>query len=303
MKKAFRISGFIAAAIACALLAAFVVDPGALSRLATSLAPNQQQVASEGGSGNGLAAADSDSDEGADDQSASADASEDTSSTGQSAPDPSSLQTTTERATHTVWDSSSYPDYYRVVGTAVVDTDVAVGTVSYAELDSLGRAGRCVANITYQMMKDGIAADRGDTLQLKPSGWGHNSKVTITDPDGTSKYGYFYNRSHLIAHSLGGEERIENIVTGTRCQNTGDNQHQDGGMAYCENVARGYLAWHHEGTLWYSATPVYEGDELICRSVVVDMRSSDGKVDLEVEVYNAANGYSIDYATGEFFSE
>jgi DNA-entry nuclease len=304
MKRAFRITGYVFAAIACAFIAAFVVDPTAVSRLASSLTPSSRsQAASDGGTDNNLVVSDSDSGEGTDDENASTGAAEDTSSANRAAPDPSSLQTTTERATHTIWDSSSAPDYYRVVGTAMVDVDVAEGTVSYSALDSLGRAGRCVANITYQMMKNGIASERGDTSQLKPSGWGHNSKVAVTDPDGTSKYGYFYNRSHLIAHSLGGEERIENVVTGTRCQNTGDNEGQDGGMAYCENVARGYLAWHHEGTLWYSATPVYEGDELVCRSVIVDMKSSDGKVDLEVEVYNAANGYSIDYATGEFHSE
>lgn len=306
MKKALRITGFVALALVAALTAAFVVDPGAFSRLGRELGAqvttqSEQADQAAGPESNEVSPSSAQEEETSASDSFS-DAADDP-ATGQAAPDPSTLQPTAERSAHTLWDSSSAPDYYRVVGTAVVDAEVAEGAVSYSELDTLGRAGRCVANITYQMMKEGIASERGDTLQLKPSGWGHNSKVTITDPDGTSKYGYFYNRSHLIAHSLGGEERIENIVTGTRCQNTGDNQHQDGGMAYCENVARGYLAWHHEGTLWYSATPVYEGDDLVCRSVIVDMKSSDGKVDVEVEVYNAANGYSIDYATGEFFSE
>ena len=36
------------------------------------------------------------------------------------------------------------------------------------------------------------------------------------------------------------------------------------------------------------------------RSVLVDVLSSDGAIDLEVEVYNDAAGYDIDYATGAF---
>ena len=34
---------------------------------------------------------------------------------------------------------------------------------------------------------------------------------------------------------------------------------------------------HPDGWLWYSAEPVYSGDEPICREVVVDLRSDDGR--------------------------
>lgn len=201
--------------------------------------------------------------------------------------------------TYTAFDPSASPDYYRVVGSALVDRDVPEGAVYYSELDSLGRAGQCVANVTHAMMKESIARERQDMLDLYPSGWGHNTKVDITYTDGYTSHVFFYNRSHLVAKSLGGEERIENIVTGTKCQNTGNGK-PVGGMAYTENLARKFIAWHHECTLWYSATPVYEGNELVPRSVIVDMKSSDGSIDLEIEVYNAVNGYAINYATGEF---
>ena len=39
----------------------------------------------------------------------------------------------------------------------------------------------------------------------------------------------------------------------------------------------------------------------MCRSVIVDVRSSDGVLDFELEVYNAARGHEIDYTTGEFY--
>lgn len=201
---------------------------------------------------------------------------------------------------YTDWDPEKYPEYYRIVGEASAIDGPAVGEVCYSGLDGLGRAGRCVVNATYGLMEEGRARDREDMSELKPSGWGHNRKVELLGSDGTASTQYLFNRSHLIAHSLGGEERIENLVCGTRCQNVGSGKGHDGGMAFCEGLARDYLESHRDASLLYSAEPVYEGDELVCRSVIVDMRSTDGELNLEVEVYNAARGYSIDYATGEF---
>lgn len=201
---------------------------------------------------------------------------------------------------YTEHDLSASPQYYRVIGKASVVSDLEPGKIRYSDLDRLGRAGRCTVNVTFALMEEGVGREREDMSALKPSGWGHNRKVDLTDSDGKTKSQYFYNRSHLIAHFLGGEERIENVVCATRFQNVGNNGGRDGGMAFCEGLARDYLASHQDGSLVYSACPVYEGDELVCRSVIVDILSADGELDLEVEVYNAANGYSIDYATGDF---
>lgn len=203
--------------------------------------------------------------------------------------------------TYTAWDEDACPEYYRVVGTAVVDVELAPGEVAYEPLDSLGRAGRAAAVVTYDLMEAGTDRERADMSGLRPSGWGHNAEVDIPMPSGRAYHGKLYNRSHLLAKSLGGEEVLENLVTGTRTQNVGDNRGDDGGMAYTEDLARTWLREHPEGTLYYAATPVYEGDELLCRSVIVDVLSSDGSIDLEVEVYNAARGFEIDYATGEFY--
>jgi DNA-entry nuclease len=85
-------------------------------------------------------------------------------------------------------------------------------------------------------------------------------------------------------------------------QNVGSNRNggESGGTGYCEGLARNWLDAHHDGTLLSSAVPVYLGSELVCRSVVVDLRSSDGTLDQRVEVYNAAAGHEIDYETGAF---
>ncbi len=202
--------------------------------------------------------------------------------------------------TWTAWDESAAPEYYRVIGAAQVTVDLQLGEVRYAELDDLGRAGGAWANVTADLASQGSSRQREDMSGLRPSGWGHNREVDIELADGTLYHGVFYNRSHLLAKSLGGEEKLENLVCATRMQNVGSNKGDGGGMAYTEGLARNWLKHNPAGTVYYSAVPVYEGTEPVCRSVIVDVKSSDGSLDLEVEVYNAAKGYTIDYATGEF---
>lgn len=205
----------------------------------------------------------------------------------------------------TTWDESASPDYYRVVGPAVCDYPAAEGVAVYAGLDRLSRAGSVYAIVTYSMMEGGLARDRADMSDLHPSGWYKNEQVAIEMPNGSTYNGYFYNRSHLLAKSLGGEESLENIITGTRTQNVGanDQTRTPGGMAYAETKARNWLEAHPEGMVYYAVTPLYMGDELVARSVVVDILSSDGSIDEEIEVYNCAKGYVIDYATGDFSSD
>ena len=206
-------------------------------------------------------------------------------------------------ASWTEWDEAAYPNYYRVVGPAFVDEEryeaLGVGEISYSELDDMGRAGTVCSHVTIDQVREGIGREREEMFDLEPSGWGNNTQVAITCPDGTVYHGFFWNRSHLLAKSLGGEDIIENVICGTRMQNVGGND-DGGGMAWCEEQARDWIFSHPYGTVWYSATPVYEGFELVPRSVIVEMYSSDGTLDMEVEVFNTAHGYAIDYHTGLF---
>lgn len=203
---------------------------------------------------------------------------------------------------YTNWSEEVAPEYYRIVDYSQVESSPAAGTAVYAPLDTLGRAGQAMACVTYEMMEAGRARDRKSLSGISPSGWGHNEEVDIVLVDGNVYHGLFWNRSHLIAKSLGGDDVVENLVTGTRMQNVGCNRGggTSGGMAYCENLARMWLEDNQDGTLTYVATPVYEGDELVCRSVIVDMLSSDGQLDVRIEVYNAAKGYEVNYADGTF---
>lgn len=214
-------------------------------------------------------------------------------------PDDESVPAEAGTRAYTEWDSASYPDLYRIAGKALID-DGALnpGDVVYGGFDSLGRTLPVKAYLNAENFAYG-KRDRGDISDIYPSGWSDNREVEVTFPSGTVYHGYFWNRSHLLAHSLGGEDTAENMVTGTRAQNVGDNR-TPGGMAYTETLARGYLAGHPDGTLYYFVTPVYEGNGLVPRSVFVDMKSGDGEIDCEVEVYNVMPGFTIDYATGEY---
>lgn len=198
----------------------------------------------------------------------------------------------------TTFDIDAWPNYYRIVGPAVVDEDIAPGTVRYAGLDKLGRTRAVVASVDYEMMLKGSERERSGMADIHPSGWGHNKKVKIRYSNGKSYSGYMYNRSHMLAKSLGGADSLENMLTGTRTQNVGEDD--QGGMAFTETLAREWLKAHQTGYIFYKVTPLYSDTELLARSVIVDIQSSDKAIDMEVEVFNAARGYSIDYKTGEF---
>ena len=209
--------------------------------------------------------------------------------------------------TATQWNSKDATEYYRIDGYAIVDdhdgrVQRSANAIAHGDLDSLGRATWAAGYITPKLWAKESKEDRESTRLPNPVGWTDNKEVEIALYEGKSRdtyRGYFYNRSHLVADSLGGDPIKENLVTGTRMQNVGANDGK-GGMAYSEEKARAYMKKHPKGTLYYSATPVYVGNELVPRSVYVDMKSDDGKIDEHIEVYNTALGYSINYADGSW---
>ena len=78
----------------------------------------------------------------------------------------------------------------------------------YSPLDSLGRCGYAEASVGLDIMP---TEERGSIGSVKPSGW-HTVKYPELIEDN-----YLYNRCHLIAFSLAGENANEkNLITGTR---------------------------------------------------------------------------------------
>lgn len=202
----------------------------------------------------------------------------------------------------TAWDEEAAPDMWKLVGTAQIDSACASALDmggGYVAADESGYVAKCALRVTSDTIAYG-KRERADISGADVRGWPKtNQKASVTFASGKTYNGYFWNRSHLVAHMLGGEDTDYNLVCGTRAQNVGDNA-GDGGMQHCEWRAYDYVSEHEGVYVDYIATPIYQTGESIPRAVVVDMKSSDGGLDERVVVYNVMPGYDIDYATGEF---
>lgn len=155
----------------------------------------------------------------------------------------------------------------------------------YSELDGLGRAGVCEAMIGPDMMP---SEKRGSIGMIRPSGW-HTVRYDFIEDK------YLYNRCHLIAYMLTGQNANErNLVTGTRAMNV------EGMLPYEIRVAD-YIKDTGNHVL-YRATPLFAGDELVCRGLELEARSiEDGGrgLSFNVYVYNEQPGVTIDHQSGE----
>lgn len=137
------------------------------------------------------------------------------------------------------WDESVAPNYYAVDGPAVIPSDMPIKNVSYAGVNAAGQVGAVTSRVTHAAMVSGSQRERDDMLD--PAGWDDNEKVSIELVGGRVYHGYLFNRSHLLAKSLGGTETLANLITATRTQNVGSNNAGGtgmGGMAYTEQLAR-----------------------------------------------------------------
>lgn len=203
------------------------------------------------------------------------------------------------------WDKKVAPNYYVVVGNADIDYDNfgGPGSITYSQVDSLGRAQTAYGHLNYDLVNGEKSQKREDFSNKQEdllAGWqyltnGRNPKVVIKSTTSTKKIydNRMYNRSHLIADSLGGKATKENAITGTRTQNVGEDNH--GGMAYMESILRKFFKEKTDVTVYYQVKPLYNGNELLPRSVEVNVKASDGSIDQKIIVYNTANGYNIDY--------
>ena len=160
---------------------------------------------------------------------------------------------------------------------------------TYSDLDELGRCGVAYANICKELMP---TEERGAIGMVKPTGW-HTVKYDNVEGK------YLYNRCHLIGYQLAGENANEkNLITGTRYLNVT-------GMLKFEDQVADYVkaADHH---VLYRVTPVFEEDNLVATGVEMEAYSVEdcGKgVSFHVFVYNIQPGITIDYATGESWTD
>lgn len=160
---------------------------------------------------------------------------------------------------------------------------------TYSDLDELGRCGVAYANIGRDIMP---TEKRGEIGHIKPSGW-HTSNYN--EYKGLVDGNYLYNRCHLIAYMLAGENDNEkNLITGTRYMNVT-------GMLPFEDKVHDYMNYYPENHVLYRVTPVFNGNNLVADGVLMEAYSieDNGKLEFCVFCYNVQPYIDIDYATGE----
>lgn len=146
----------------------------------------------------------------------------------------------------------------------------------YSALDILGRCGYAEACVGKETMPE---AEREEIWEVHPSGW---------------RSGQGWERCHIIGFQLTGENANDhNLITGTHSFNV------DGMLPFENEVAS--AAWKGKHVM-YRVTPVYKGNELICRGVHMMARSvEDNSVSFNVFVFNNEPGKTIDYISGLIF--
>ncbi|PKF44400.1 endonuclease [Macrococcoides caseolyticum] len=225
---------------------------------------------------------------------------------------------------------SKYPENYKFIGdgkTIINQKDMKLlrsegskeGWVKYSNLDNKGRSREVFSLIDYEAVYKNSSA-----VKERPS-FDSNLKIAGEFSDGTfniftrswdgeqrnnrieqlSNYrGYIYNKSHLLAWSLGGDMKAHNVILGTRAQNVGTNRGQgSGGMGYIESIVRNSLYNNKSLKVYYHVKPVYKEDELIPRGVRVRAYSlnDEGRtLNIDIWTFNAQPDVTIDYVNGTY---
>ena len=155
----------------------------------------------------------------------------------------------------------------------------------FSELDSLGRCGVAFACIGT----DSLPTEERDAIgTIMPSGW-HTVRY-----DDIIEDKYLYNRCHLIAFELSGENaNPQNLITGTRYMNVQ-------GMLPFENRIRSYIE-HTNQHVMYRVTPVFEGENLVATGVLIEGYSVEDNgegICFNVFCYNVQPHIKINYTDG-----
>lgn len=162
------------------------------------------------------------------------------------------------------------------------------GTAAYLSFSTLDSLGRCESAEGCLGPETLCSDPRGGIGMIKPSGW-HTVRY-----DGLVEGNYLYNRCHLIAYMLSGENANEmNLITGTRYLNTV-------GMLPFESEVNTYIksTGNH---VFYRVTPVFQGSNLVASGVQMEAWSVEDAgqgICFNVYCYNVQPGIVIYYPDG-----
>ena len=144
----------------------------------------------------------------------------------------------------------------------------STGWTEYGDLDEYNRVTTMNALVTPDMYGTGTDADSS----VLPTGWSKSNQNSSNPKQ--------LNRGHLLADVLGGSgEDWRNLVTLYRNANYPTMYFE------AEDIVR--EAIQNGSTVRYRVTPLFVGDELMCKGLHIMAKSiNDDSVDLNVFVYN-----------------
>lgn len=159
--------------------------------------------------------------------------------------------------------------------------------IETSPLDSQKRAGVVFANIGTDILD--TVGERENMVGIRPSGWNQKKYKGLV----TSQPPYLYNRCHLLAHQLGGKEKENNLITGTRYLNEAMIPYENEVADYVKNTGNHVL---------YRATPIFKKDNKLASGIQLEAYSVEdsGKgVCFNVYCYNVHPGVDINYMNGK----
>ena len=193
-----------------------------------------------------------------------------------------------------VYIDNNEPNFTDIISTV----DLSEPFEKYTKLASGDdRCGVAIANVCIDTMP---TEDR-KSITINPTGWQEDE--TYVDKE-TGKTRKLYNRCHLIAYSLTGENNNEkNLITGTNYMNiSGMYPFEEDVLKYIKNNSKNSNGNEKECHVLYRVTPIFSGDNLVCNGVQMEAMSveDNGKsICFNVYVYNVQDGVKIDYSTGK----
>lgn len=160
--------------------------------------------------------------------------------------------------------------------------------IIYSPLDSYGRPGTVFGFLGPDLKRP--SAER-PSISFNPPGW------DINNPEygGLTPGGHLFDRCHLIAYALGGDNTRTNVITGTYYLN------HDNGMKPLEEKIGKYIDTTN-GHVLYRVTPVYKGKNLIASGLQIEAYSVEDKgkeICCNRYYYNIQPGVDIDYSNGD----
>lgn len=151
-------------------------------------------------------------------------------------------------------------------------------------LDGKGRPGPALLCAG----KETFCKEKRTRLKTKPVGW-HSVRYPSLGNE------HLYERCHLLMYELSNLlDDKQNLMTGTRFLN------KEGMQPYEKQIVEYIKRTDHH--VMYRVTPVYSGEELLARGVLLEAKSVEDQgegLSFCVYCFNVQDGIEIDYGTGE----